>query len=86
MLKQEEREATLLESSIKVRDGRRTRGTGLAEFRHACRRTPEECDPNPGTHLRIEGGSGEGPKEADVLRDGLSTARARQLNADPTSE
>ena len=77
MRKQEEREATLLESSIKVRDDAER---AAQDWQSAVTHAGELQKNATQTQVRIselKAAREKAQKEADVLRDGLSTVRAR---------
>src|SRR5467141_2911256 len=77
MRKQEEREATLLESSIKVRDDAER---AAQDWQSAITHAGELQKNATQTQVRIselKAAREKAQKEADVLRDGLSTVRAR---------
>ncbi|HEX9345895.1 MAG TPA: chromosome segregation protein SMC, partial [Candidatus Acidoferrum sp.] len=77
MRKQEEREATLLESSIKVRDDAER---AAQDWQSAVTHEGELQKNATQTQVRIselKAAREKAQKEADVLRDGLSTVRAR---------
>src|SRR5258706_2742639 len=77
MRKQEEREATLLESSIKVRDDA---DRAAQDWQSAVTHAGELQKNATQTQVRIselKAAREKAQKEADVLRDGLSTVRAR---------